>query len=89
MTYFSVGDIVLNTGRGSWRRGIVVCVVPAGASALRLARKLGYSGSGIRDDSIRDDCGYLIRTEDCDGRVRIRFPSGSCLDIYVEDSDGS
>lgn len=73
---FSVGDTVLNIGRGCWRRGVVICVVPAGASAFRLARKLGHSGCDIREDSIRSDReGYLVKTEDCSGRVRVRFPA--------------
>lgn len=71
---FSVGDSVVNVGRGSWAFGVIVGIVPSGESGFRVAVRIGCAVSDIREGSSRVGEAYLVETVDSDGRIRVRFP---------------
>ena len=70
-----VGTIVVNRGRGDWRRGKVVARVPAGSNGRRTALGLALPGANwLPDTPPRPEASWLVQIVDRRGKPRLRWP---------------
>lgn len=74
MKFFEVGQLVRNVGRGTWKVGKVVGLVPPMVDARWFAVHHGFVPNDIRSGCSRLDWGYLVEVEDGGKAPVVRFP---------------